>query len=83
MDDTRQAAGLLSPFILLNSIAGLIGTAGLTPQTLPPQFPLYAAVTMAGTLLGATIGIRYLPAARIQVVLGVVLSISGLKLLLW
>jgi uncharacterized protein len=79
----RQAAGLSSPFILLNSIAGLIGAAALTTQTLPPQFPLYAATTLAGALLGATIGIKHLPAAWIQVVLGGVLSISGVKLLLW
>lgn len=79
----RQAAGLSSPFILLNSIAGLIGAAVLTSQTLPPQFPLYAATTLAGTLLGATIGIEYLPINRIQVVLAIVLSISGAELLVW
>lgn len=78
-----QAAGLSSPFILLNSIAGLIGAAALTPQALPPEFPIYAVTTLAGTLLGATIGIRYLPAAWIQAVLGTVLSISGAKLLFW
>ncbi len=78
----RQAAGLSSPFILLNSIAGLIGAAALTPQTLPPEFPVYAVTTLAGTLLGATIGIRHLPATWIQAVLGIVLSISGVKLLL-
>jgi uncharacterized protein len=77
----RHAAGLSSPFILLNSVAGLIGAATLTPQTLLPLFPLYAAVTLAGTLLGATLGIRYLPTAWILVVLGVVLMMSGMWLL--
>src|SRR5436309_391106 len=52
----QQAAGLSSPFILLNSAAGLIGAAVLTPQTLLPQFPLYAAITLAGTWLGAALG---------------------------
>jgi uncharacterized membrane protein YfcA len=79
----RQAAGLSSPFILLNSIAGLIGAAALTPQSLPPEFPLYAVTTLAGTLLGATIGIRHLPVTWIQAVLGIVLSISGVRLLFW
>jgi uncharacterized protein len=77
----RQAAGLSSPFILLNSIGGLIGAAMLTPQTLLPLFPLYAAVTLIGTLLGATLGIRYLPTAWILVTLGVVLTMSGMWLL--
>jgi uncharacterized membrane protein YfcA len=45
----RQTAGLSSPFILLNSIGGLIGAALLTAQTLVPLFPLYAAVTLIGT----------------------------------
>lgn len=79
----RQAAGLSSPFILLNSIAGLIGAAALAPQTLPSEFPLYAVTTLAGTLLGATIGVKHLPVAWIQVVLGMVLSASGAKLLFW
>jgi uncharacterized membrane protein YfcA len=77
----RQAVGLSSPFILLNSIAGLIGAATLTPQVLLPLFPLYAAVTLTGTLLGATLGIRYLPAVWILAVLGVVLALSGMWLL--
>jgi uncharacterized protein len=77
----QQAAGLSSPFILLNSVAGLIGAAVLTPQTLLPQFPFYAVVTLAGTLLGATVGIRYLPTAWILVVLGIVLAMSGTWLL--
>jgi uncharacterized protein len=76
----RQAAGLSSPFILLNSVAGLIGSAALTPQALPRLFPFYAAVTLSGTLLGATVGIRYLPTAWILVVLGVVLTMSGVWL---
>ncbi len=77
----RRAAGLSSPFILLNSIAGLIGAAALTPQSLPAEFPLYAVATVAGTLLGATAGIRHLPVAWIQIVLGIVLSIAGAQLL--
>jgi hypothetical protein len=76
----RQAAALSSPFILLNSIAGLIGSAALTTQTLPPMFPFYAAVTLAGALLGATLGIRYLPVTWILLLLGVVLTMSGIKL---
>lgn len=79
----RQAVGLSSPFILLNSVAGLIGSSALTLQALPPLFPLYAVVTLAGTLLGATLGIRYLPSASILVMLGVVLTMSGVRLVFW
>jgi uncharacterized membrane protein YfcA len=79
----RQAAGLSPPFISLNSIAGLIGAAALTARTLPPLFPLYAIATLAGTLVGASIGIKYLRAGWIEAVLGIVRSISGAKLLLW
>ena len=53
------------------------------PAALPPEFPIYAITTLAGTLLGATIGIRYLPVTWIQAVLGMVLSIAGAKLLFW
>jgi hypothetical protein len=76
----RQASGLSSPFILFNSVAGLIGSATLTSQALPPLFPFYAAVTLTGTLLGSTLGIRYLPTTWILAVLGVVLALSGIRL---
>ncbi len=78
----KETVGLSAPFILLNSAAGLLGSAALTPQALPPLFPLYAAVTLTGTLLGATLGMRYLPATQIIMVLGVVLTVSGVKLIL-
>ena len=78
----RQTVGLSAPFILLNSIAGLIGSAALTPQALPPLFPLYAATTLTGTILGATLGMKDLPANWIVIVLGVVLTMSGMKLVL-
>jgi uncharacterized membrane protein YfcA len=78
----RQTVGLSAPFILLNSIAGLIGSAALTPQALPALFPLYAATTLTGTILGATLGMKYLPANWIVIVLGVVLTMSGMKLVL-
>jgi len=76
----RQAAGLASPFILVNSIAGLAGAACLTPQSVMPQFPAYAAITVAGTVIGATLGIRYLRATWCQIVLGIALSLSGIRL---
>jgi uncharacterized membrane protein YfcA len=79
----RQAAGVSAPFILLNSIAGLIGASAFTPQALPALFPLHAVVTLAGTLLGATLGIRYLPESSILLVLGFVLTISGARLMFW
>ena len=78
----RQTVGLSAPFILLNSAAGLLGSAALTPQALPPQFPFYAVVTLAGTLLGTTLGIRYFPATQIVVVLGLILTLSGVRLIL-
>ena len=58
-------------------------SSALTLQALPPLFPLYAVVTLAGTLLGATLGIRYLPSASILVMLGVVLTMSGVRLVFW
>ncbi len=77
----RQTVGLSAPFILLNSVAGLLGSAVLTPQALPPLFPVYAVVTLTGTVLGATLGMRYLPATWIVAMLGVVLTMSGMKMI--
>lgn len=83
MGDARAGGG---PFVRFHSAelgCRLIGSSAFTPQALPALFPLYAVATMAGTLLGATLGIRYLPASSILLVLGVVLTISGVRLVLW
>lgn len=78
--ETRAASGIVSVFILVNSIAGLAGNMA-SLSVLPAELPLYAGAVLAGTLVGTTAGIR-VPKDILLKLLGIVLVIAGLKLIL-
>lgn len=76
----KQAAAVTAPFVLLNSVAGILGNLSATP-TLPPHLvPLLLAAGLGG-FVGSRLGSRRLPAAAIKRFLAAVLVIAGGKLL--
>lgn len=75
----RQTSGIASVFILVNSIAGLLGNYG-SVRDLPDNLPLFAGAAILGAAIGTTLGVR-LPALEITRVLGAVLVIAGAKLI--
>jgi uncharacterized membrane protein YfcA len=78
---TREAAAVSAAFILVNSIAGLIGfvaTGGAVPGLVGPLL----LVVAVGGGLGAWLGARRLAARVIATLLAAVLIIAGFKLLL-
>jgi uncharacterized membrane protein YfcA len=77
----RQSAGITSPFILVNSIAGLAGN-WLSLALLPIELPIYAVSALAGAVLGTQMAIRWFSPALLQRALAVVLAVAGLKLIL-
>lgn len=77
----RQTAGVSAAFILVNSLAGLVGHLSET-AALPAVLPWWAAAAMAGGLPGALWGSRRLPPAMLRRLLAVVLVVAGLKMLL-
>jgi len=78
---TRQAAAVSVAFILVNSLAGLVGYVS-SGQPLPPFAELLAVAAIGGGFLGSHFGSRRFPARVVQLLLAVVLLIAGLKLLL-
>lgn len=75
----KQASGIASVFILVNSVAGLLGNY-TSVQNLPDSLPLFAGAAIAGAIIGTTLGVR-LPSLLITRVLGAVLVIAGAKLI--
>lgn len=76
---TKQAAAVSALFILLNSIAGLVGTMAST-RVLPYQaLPLAIAAVLAG-FAGSQLGSTRLPHTVIRRLLAAVLLIAGSKL---
>lgn len=77
----KQSAGITSPFILINSVAGLLGNL-VSVAYLPPELPIYATAALAGAMLGTQLAIRWLSPGALQRVLAVVLLIASFKLML-
>ena len=78
--EARQAAGVSAAFILVNSIAGLLGQAP-SLASLPSVLPVWAGAVVAGGWIGAGYGSRRLGSLALRRLLSVVLVIGGLKLI--
>lgn len=78
---TRHTAGLSAPFIVVNSIAGLIALKHPF-ATLPPTWPLWAIAAVGGGFLGTYLGVRRIPVGILRGLLALVLLIGALKMLL-
>jgi uncharacterized membrane protein YfcA len=79
--ETRETSGVAAPFILVNSIAGLLGHLSSVAK-LPPNLPLWGIAAVAGGFMGATYGSRKAPAPVLRQLLSLVLMIAGAKLIL-
>lgn len=79
--DPRQAASLSAAFILINSIAGLLGQLN-SLVSLPAVIPLLGTVAVIGGWIGAEYGSKRLGSQTLRRLLALVLVIGGLKLIL-
>jgi uncharacterized membrane protein YfcA len=76
----KQTAVLSAPFILANSAVGLVG-AMVIGQTPSPETWVYAIATLAGAMIGTTVGLRWLSQTVTRYVLAAILATAGLQLL--
>jgi uncharacterized membrane protein YfcA len=77
---TKQASATSALFILVNSIAGLIGFIS-AKQSVPSLALWLAAAAITGGAIGSYLGSRRFPVRAICVLLATVLVIAGVKLL--
>ena len=77
---TRETAGVSAAFILVNSVAGLLGNF-TSLGALPGALPIWALAATSGGWIGATYGSRRLASRTIRRLLAVVLVIAGLKMI--
>jgi uncharacterized protein len=78
--EPRNTAGVSAAFILVNSIAGLLGHLA-SVAAVPSAIPLWAAAAGLGGFLGSSYGSRRLGSLALRRLLSVVLIIAGLKML--
>ena len=77
---TRQASGIASGFILVNSISGLLGNVSAVGGV-PSSLPLWIGAVLVGAIVGAEIGSRRASPPQLRYLLGAVLVVAGLKLI--
>ena len=77
----KTAAAVSALFILVNSVAGLLGDIASTKR-FPAGAPVLALAAVLGGAVGSYWGSRHLPPAAIKRCLAVVLLIAGTKLIL-
>ena len=76
---TKTAAAISSPFILINSAAGLLG---LRPDLCDFHtfFPLLASIVLVGGLMGSIWGSNFAASKQIRLLLACVLGLAAFKL---
>jgi len=82
--ETKTAAAVSAAFILVNSIAGLLGnlTANYNAlSSLPSSVWLWIAAAVVGGLIGSTLGARRFNSITLRRVLAVVLLFAAFKLI--
>ena len=76
----RQAAAVSALFILVNSIAGLVGYFTKV-RSIPSLGFILAAAAIIGGTVGSRLGSRHFPVRIISLLLATVLTIAGAKLI--
>jgi uncharacterized membrane protein YfcA len=76
----RESAAPTAAFILVNSVAGLLGLLSRQP-TLPDALPYWVAAVVVGGFIGASFGSRRLGNNALRLALAAVLLIAGAKML--
>lgn len=78
--ETRPTSGVAAPFILVNSVAGLLGHWSSVAR-LPAEIPVWGIAVVLGGWIGASYGSRRAPAPVLRQLLAVVLVVAGVKLI--
>ena len=80
--ETRATSGVAAPFILVNSIAGLLGHFASVSQ-LPPNVPVWGAAALIGGWIGASYGSKRAPVPVLRQLLSLVLVVASVKLIFY
>jgi len=78
--DARETAGVSAAFILVNSIAGLLGHS-VHAGDFPSALPVWAAAAVTGGWVGASYGSARLAVPVLRRILALVLVVASLKML--
>ena len=78
---TKQSCGIAAAFILVNSIAGILGLL-CKGANFPAELPYWTIAALAGGIIGAELGSKRLDSTTLRKLLAAVLVVAGLKMVL-
>ena len=73
-------SGVAAAFILVNSIAGILGVVSASTQ-FHPALPIWAIIVVIGGYVGAECGSKHLSSPVLQQLLALVLLVAGVKMI--
>jgi hypothetical protein len=76
----KQIAAITAPFILVNSLAGLVGGLSAGRPLPPVSLPVVAAAVLGGAI-GSQLGAFRLPVRTLRLLMAAVLAFASVKLL--
>jgi uncharacterized protein len=76
----RESAGVSSAFILVNSLAAILGCLSRQTQ-IPNEIAAWAVAAVAGGLVGSELALKHLGEVALRRLLAIVLAITGVRLL--
>lgn len=79
--DVKKVSGIAAAFILVNSIAGLLGFLATKTTQLPEGLPYWIVAVIIGGLIGAEYGSKRLGNTTITRILSLVLLVAGIKMI--
>lgn len=80
-EEVKKVSGIAAAFILINSLAGLLGFLSARTVQLPQGLPVWAVAAAAGGYLGAEYGSKKFGNPTLKRLLALVLLIAGVKML--
>lgn len=80
-ESVKNVSGISALFILVNSIAGLLGYLSSSSPQLPAGVPLWVIAVVIGGYIGAEYGSKRLEAMTIKRLLSLVLLMAGVKMM--
>lgn len=80
-EEVKKVSGIASAFILVNSIAGLLGFLSSNTPHFPDGIALWVVVAVVGGFIGAEFGSKRLANPAIKILLSLVILVAGVKMI--
>ena len=79
-EEVKKVSGIAAAFILVNSVAGLLGFISSNTPQLPEGLPVWALAAVVGGYIGAEYGSKRFGNPAIKRLLSLVLLVAGVKM---